>query len=141
MSADLDRFDRMLLAHHNDPLILSPQTGRSEPSRGAKARASQPAGSERRVQGVTAGETAAALRQPVITSTRGPKYVDHMTCPMCGTDGQGVEYHGQLMSGAKVHTIAAHAAGIRRAQRGQPRCLGAGMRIVFVEGIWKGAPS
>jgi hypothetical protein len=60
---------------------------------------------------------------------------------MCGTEGQGVEYQGELRSGAKIHTLAAHTAGMRRVERGQPRCLGAGMRLVFEGGIWKGAPS
>lgn len=53
----------------------SPQTGRSEPSRGAKARASQPAGSERRVQGVAAGETAPSKmeRAMLITLAQHPE--------------------------------------------------------------------
>lgn len=77
-------------------------------------------------------------RMPVITSARGPRFVDHMTCPLCGTDRLGIEYHGELMSGAKVHTIAAHTAGLRRVERKQPRCLGATMRVEFVGGVWRG---
>lgn len=80
-------------------------------------------------------------REPVITSTREPRFVDHATCPMCGTDREGIEYHGVLMSGAKVYTLAAHTAGARRVASGQPRCLGAGMRMVFEGGVWKGAPA
>lgn len=79
-------------------------------------------------------------RQPVITSTRGPKYVDHMTCPMCGVERVGIEYHGELMSGAKVHTIAAHSPEMRCVMPKQPRCLGAGMRVRFVNGAWAGEP-
>ncbi len=81
-----------------------------------------------------------AEREPVITSTRGGRFVDHMPCPMCGRDQLGIEYHGELMSGAKVHLIAAHTPGLRRVERGRPRCLGAGMRVVFENGVWKGAP-
>lgn len=128
-SEHLDRFDRMLLAAEASPapvVIVSPQTGRQ----------ARRAGSERRSRGVAAGETA-----PYITSKRGSRFVDHTACPMCGIDGQGVEYHGTLMSGAKVHQLAAHTAGMRRVERGQPRCLGAGMRLVFEGGGWKGAPA
>lgn len=69
-------------------------------------------------------------------STRGPRFVGHAVCPMCGVDGIGVEYHGELMTGAKVHQLAAHTAGMRRVDRMQPRCLGAGMKVT-----WKGAPA
>lgn len=78
-------------------------------------------------------------RQPVITSTRGPRFVAHATCPWCGTPEVGVEYQGELRSGAKVHTLAAHTAGMRRTERGQPLCLGARMRMVLEGGTWKGA--
>ena len=78
-------------------------------------------------------------RQPVITSKRPPRFVDHTSCPLCGIDRIGVEYHGVLMTGAKVHTLAAHTANMRRVDTKQPRCLGAGMRVVFEGGVWKGA--
>lgn len=68
-------------------------------------------------------------RQPVITSTRGPRYVAHAACPLCGVDGVGVESQGTLMTGVEVRTLAAHTAGMRRVDRRQPRCLGAGMRL------------
>lgn len=119
MSADLDRFDRMLLAT------------------AMPASSASPALSSPRV----AVAVLPAVRQPVIHSTRGPRYVDHMTCPMCGADREGIEYHGELMSGAKVHTIQAHTAGMRRVQRGEPRCLGAAMRVVFTSSGWLGAPT
>ena len=77
-------------------------------------------------------------REPVITSTRGPRFVDHMTCPMCGVEQLGIEYQGELMSGAKVNTLAAHTPGMRRVERKQPRCLGAGVRVEFVGGVWRG---
>lgn len=79
-------------------------------------------------------------RQPVITSTRGPRWVDHMTCPMCGSEDVGIAYQGELMSGAKVHTLGAHSPGMRSVKHGMPRCLGAGMRVVFEGGEWKGEP-
>ena len=72
--------------------------------------------------------------------TRGPKFVDAMTCPMCNVERLGITYQGELMSGAKVHELAAHSAGRRSVANGQPRCLGARMRVVFENGIWKGAP-
>ena len=80
-------------------------------------------------------------RTPVITSKRGSRFVDHAPCPMCGFPRVGIEYHGTLMSGAKVHTLAKHTAGSGASLSRQPRCLGAGMRIVFEGGQWKGAPS
>lgn len=80
------------------------------------------------------------VREPVITSTRGSRFVDHTACPMCGTDGEGVEFHGVLLTGVKVHTIAAHSPAMRRVQNGHPRCLGSSMRMVFEAGSWKGAP-
>lgn len=80
-------------------------------------------------------------RKPVIHSTRGPRFVDHTQCPMCGVDRIGIEFHGVLMSGAKVHTITAHTPEKRRVEPGQPRCLGAGMRMIFVDGAWRGEPA
>jgi hypothetical protein len=76
----------------------------------------------------------------LVTTTRDARYVDRGTCPMCGVTELGIEYHGRLLTGAKVHTLASHTAGMRRVQNGEPRCLGAGMRIVFAGGVWKGAP-
>lgn len=115
---NLDRFDRMLLA-----------------AEAARVPASGP-----RVVNVLPAKPA-VVDVPYITSERAPRFVDHTACPMCGTDREGIEYHGTLMTGAKVHTIAAHTAGMRRVQRGQPRCLGSGMRLVFEGGVWKGAPN
>lgn len=76
-----------------------------------------------------------------ITSKRGPRYVDHTACPLCGVTELGIEYHGQLMSGAKVHQLYAHTAGKRLVLRGLSRCLGSGVRVVFEGGVWKGAPT
>lgn len=132
MSADLDRFDRMLLGVA--PASPTRATFRTTAT-SFVARATTPAP-------VHAVPPVAQLeRQPVITSKRPPRFVDHTTCPMCGTAGQGIEFHGTLMSGAKVHQIAAHTANMRRVDRSQPRCLGSGMRIVFEGGVWKGAPA
>lgn len=128
MSADLDRFDRMLLAAERS-------TSETAPSRAGWEHPSLVVGDEPRTSSTRVTAT------PYITSERGSRYVDRMTCPMCGTDREGIEYHGELMSGAKVHTVQAHTAGKRRTERGQPRCLGAGMRVVFEGGIWKGLPS
>ena len=108
---DYDRFDSMLLGSPS-PAPVSPLTTRP----------------------------VVITRIPVITSKRGPKYVDHTACPMCGVDRVGIEYHGELMTGAKVHTLAAHTAELRYSKSGQPRCLGAGMRVEFVEGAWRGVP-
>lgn len=77
---------------------------------------------------------------PTVT-VRGPRFVDHCTCPMCGVDQLGLEYQGELRSGVKVHTIATHTEGMRRVERGQPRCLGSGVKMVFEGGTWKGAAS
>jgi hypothetical protein len=111
MSATPDRFDRMFAG------IVSPGSL-------AVARATVP--------------PRPAEREPVITSKRGSRFVDHTSCQYCGTDGMGVEFHGVLMSGAKVHQLVAHSPGVRRVASGQPRCLGAGMRLVFEGGEWKG---
>lgn len=112
MSDNLDRFDRMLLAAPL-PVVSAPL----------------------RVRPVALE----VERQPVITSERGPKYVDYATCPMCGVTDLGIEYQGELRSGAKLHTISAHTAERRRVERGMPRCLGAKMFVVFEGGAWKGA--
>jgi hypothetical protein len=113
MSATPDRFDRMLL-------------GIASPGSLAVARVTVPP------------PPRPAERQPVITSTRGSRFVDHTSCQYCGTDRMGIEFHGVLMSGAKVHQLVAHSPGVRRVARGQPRCLGAGMRLVFEGGVWRG---
>lgn len=150
----LDRFDRMLLGTvpPAQPDETSPQTGRSERSCGAKARAGELAGSGS-TSAPTAPRAAGALVEtrrasmpprvvatpPYITSTRGPRFVDYTPCPMCGHERIGIEYHGQLMSGAKVHQLAAHTAGMARVAPRQPRCLGAGMRLVFTASGWEGA--
>jgi hypothetical protein len=111
--ADLDRFDRLLLATPSAPRAPAP------PPRPAPV-------------------ARAEVREPVITSKRGPRFVDRTRCPMCGTDELGIEYHGELRDGSKVHQIAAHTAGLRRVDTKQPRCLGAGLRVVFDEGGWRG---
>lgn len=121
MSANPDRFDRLLgLVPPAAPVPSSPTPRR--------ALVPLSAFEERK-------------REPVIHSTRPARFVDHAVCPMCGTDRMGIEYHGELKSGAKVHQIAAHTPNFRRVERGQPRCLGAGMRMVFEGGAWKGAPA
>lgn len=112
--SDLDRFDRMLLAAETAPRIVE---------------SARPA---------TAPQTVCA-RTPVITSKRGPRYVDYCECPTCHFPKVGVEYHGTLMSGAKVHQVAAHTEGSGANRRGWPRCLGAGMRLVLENGEWKAA--
>ena len=83
---------------------------------------------------------AAVAAPAVIPNKTGPRFVDYSPCPMCGAPRVGVEYHGELMSGAKVHQLYAHSEGRGIRLRGQPRCLGAGMRVVFEGGVWKGAP-
>ena len=80
-------------------------------------------------------------REPHIKSVRGPRYVDHGMCPMCGTDGEGIAYQGELMSGAKVHTLQVHSVGLRCSRADAPRCLGSEMRMVFINGVWIGAPT
>lgn len=127
MSEDLDRFDRMLTAFVGRGVAAQAAVDREV----AKATVDAP---PRRRLVRRRGDDGPS----VITSKLGPRYVDHAPCPMCGVDRQGIEYHGELMSGAKVHTIAAHTSGMRRVAPGQPRCLGAGMRMVFDDGVWKG---
>lgn len=112
MSANLDRFDRMLLGMSTPVAVVTPR---------AVVVAHPP-----------------VERDPVIHSKRGPKYVDHMPCPICGRAELGIEFHGELRSGAKIHTIAAHSAGARLVLPRQPRCLGAGLRVLFEAGIWRG---
>lgn len=118
MTDNLDRFDRMLLAH-------------------AAAASAPPA------PFTFSGSPAytAPEREPVIHSKRASRFVDRTACPMCGTADEGIEFHGVLMSGVKVHTIVAHTAGMKRVETKQPRCLGSGMRMVFEGGVWKGAPT
>lgn len=122
MSADLDRFDRLLLG--------------VPPARPAALRTTA-ASFIARATAPTA-PAAPAEREPVITSKRPPRFVDHATCPMCGIDRLGVEFHGELRSGAKVHQLAAHTANMRRVDTKQPRCLGSSMRMEFVDGNWRG---
>jgi len=78
-----------------------------------------------------------AEREPVITSERAPRFVAHASCSLCGVRDLGVEFHGELMSGAKIHQLAAHSPDKRSVQRGQPRCLGSGARVQFVGGHWR----
>lgn len=126
--SDLDRFDRLLLAAERSANVTAP-------SRAGWEHPSLVVGDEPRTP-------SPAQREPVITSTRPPRFVDYTGCPMCGHERLGVEYHGELMSGAKVHTLAAHSPSMARVQNGgKPRCLGAGLRMVFEGGTWKGAPS
>ncbi len=72
-----------------------------------------------------------------IFAPRAPRYVDYMSCPLCSYR-VGIEFHGVLMSGAKVHTVGAHSPGRGNRRNGEPRCMGAGMRVEFV-GDWRGA--
>ncbi len=78
-------------------------------------------------------------RQPVITSSRPPRFVDYMACPMCAYR-VGIEFHGVLMSGAKVHTIGVHSPGRGNRRNSEPRCMGAALRVEFV-GDWRGVKS
>lgn len=111
---DLDRFDRMLLAGsapRTEPPAPAPQVAPARP----------------------------AVRAEVITSKRGPRFADYTACPLCGHPRIGLEYQGELLSGVKLHTLYAHSPGSAMVQRGKPRCLGAGMRMTFVAGGWRGA--
>lgn len=72
---------------------------------------------------------------------RGSRFVDHTMCPMCGVDNLGVTYQGMRASGAKIHEVTAHSPGKRRVGNGEVRCLGAGLRVVFVNGRWIGEVS
>lgn len=120
MSDDLDRFDRMLLATES----------RAAASAAAPSRSGW-------VPSIVAA-TPEADPDPAPPIPRGPRFVDHMDCPLCKARDLGIEYGGELMSGAKVHTIRAHTEGKRGVVSGKPRCFGSGLRVVFSNGIWKG---
>lgn len=117
----LDRFDRALIAAAMRPRPPEPPPARVIPLFTRPVHALQP--------------------PDVIGAPRGPRYVDHAMCPMCGTAGEGVTYQGELRSGAKVHTLQAHSHGLRCVRNGEPRCLGSGLRMAFVGGGWIGAPT
>jgi hypothetical protein len=68
---------------------------------------------------------------------RGPRFVDFMACSLCGAPRVGIEYHGELRSGAKVHETATHAPGRGNRRGEQPTCLGSKVRVVFVGGDWR----
>lgn len=128
---DLDRFDRMLLG-------VAPAS-----STRATFRIAQPAPTAPRESRTNARRRERyaldAGREPVIKSARPSRFIDHMDCPMCGAVKLGIEYHGELKNGTKVHQLAAHEHGLRSVTRtGNPRCLGAGMRVEFVDGNWRG---
>lgn len=118
MTRNLDRFDLMeLAAARSRAAIVAPTVLRVEPPR-----AHRPA-------------PVVAIAPP---NVRGPKYVDHATCPMCGTTREGITYQGMRASGAKIHELAAHSPGYRSVRPKEPRCLGSGMRMAFVDGQWVG---
>lgn len=127
----LDRLDRLVLAG-SAPRAAAGTAVTSTPSSnraglaGASARPAVPTCTE---------------RAPVITSTRGPRFVDRAPCPMCPAPSVGIEAHGELRDGTKVRTLTAHSPGLGRVQSGHPRCLAAGMRMVFVDGAWQGVPA
>ena len=113
MSAEPDRFDRMLIG-------VAPASPTRATFRVPNAAATLPE------------------REPVITSKRPPRFVDHTSCPMCGVTELGIEFHGTLIKGGDVHHLAAHTAGKRSVQNGQARCLGSGMRVARdTEGRWR----
>ena len=117
MAAELDRFDRMLLGVA--PASPTRATYRT-PSASRIAQLQEP------------------QREPVVTSSRPPRFVDKTTCPMCGVTELGIEFHGTLIKGGDVHQLAAHTAEKRSVQHGQPRCLGAAMRVARdEEGRWR----
>jgi hypothetical protein len=114
--ANPDRFDRMLFG-------LPPARPRSAP---------------RPLVRVVPRPVVEAPSPTIVGAPRGARFVDHTACPYCGTEREGIEYHGQLRDGSKVHTIAAHTEGLRRVERGRPRCLGSGMRLTFTAAGWAG---
>lgn len=71
-----------------------------------------------------------------ITSKRGPRFVDYTGCPLCGFHRVGLAYQGELMSGAKLHELAAHSPGAGLVLPRKARCLGSGMRMKFVAAGW-----
>lgn len=56
---------------------------------------------------ITAAELSARVvaepSPPPPPPERAPRFVDYAACSLCGCEPLGVEYHGQLKSGAKVH--------------------------------------
>lgn len=68
---------------------------------------------------------------------RQKRFVDHMPCPTCGHPSVGVEFHGVLMSGAKVHELAKHAPGRGNRRGNESVCLGSKVRVVFEHGDWR----
>jgi hypothetical protein len=76
-----------------------------------------------------------------VFTPRAPKYVDYIPCPMCAVPRIGLEYQGVLMSGVKLHTVGAHSSGRGNVGNGLPRCLGSGLKMEFVAGVWRGVPS
>lgn len=123
MTRNLDRFDQMeIAAARSRAAIVAPTVLRMEsPARTRPARPDVP--------------------PLIVTSSRGALFVDHMNCPMCGVDRIGITYQGLRASGAKIHEVAAHSPGKRRVGNGEVRCLGAGLRVVFVNGRWIGEPN
>jgi hypothetical protein len=120
----LDRLDRLVLAG-------------SAPRAGSAV--STPATSSTGLAGVPARPVV-----PASVSTfapRGPRFVDYMPCPLCGHERVGIEFHGTLMSGAKVHALFSHSMGAALVRKGMPRCMGSGLRVVFLGGVWRGAPT
>lgn len=77
-------------------------------------------------------------RTPVITSTRGPRYVGIATCPLCFCARVGVTFHGVLTSGQGVYQLATHSPGAPSRQHGKPRCNGSEKRLANLpDGTWR----
>lgn len=120
----LDRLDRLVLAGSApravpDTEVPHPATAHGREHAGAPTRPVVPIGE-------------------VIHSKRGPRFVDYAGCPMCGHHRIGVVYLGVSIKGPKMHELFAHSPGSASSRRGEPRCLGAGLRVVFVGGSWQG---
>ncbi len=117
MSAEPDRFDRMLLG-------LAPVS---------PTRATYRTPSAQRIV-----QLREPNREPVVSSSRPPRFVDKTACPMCGVTELGIEFHGTLLRGGDVHKLAAHTAEKRSVQNGQARCPGSGLRVARdAEGRWR----
>lgn len=145
----LDRLDRLVLAglapRTVTPEAQHPQVVPARPSLfaapdAARDRATTPTSRAHAQARGSAGASGAAPSVPTevdhITSKRGPRFADYTTCPMCGHERLGLEYQGELLSGVRLHTLAAHSPAAGRTTKGQPRCLGAGMRMKFVAQGW-----
>lgn len=125
----MDRLDRIALA--------------GSAPRAASA-VSTPTTSSTRLAGVPARSVVTVVPttySTVITPTRGARFVDYMACPLCFHPRVGITFQGELRDGSKVHELFAHSMGVGMVHRDKPRCLGAGLRVVFKDGTWQGVTS